>query len=137
MGAVGKLTLGKQVSRHQTTIMMKAILNLALVAALATAVFGNINHNRERRAVPKLLAYKAGGSGASPLPPHVDPNLGQSSAQINSMVTGASMSGPLAVLGILKILASGVVAANYFQAQNSFKRRASYANAGPYIQKRS
>jgi len=138
MGAVGKLTLGKTVRR---TIMMKAMLNLALVAALATVVFareiGNINHHRERRAVPALLAYKAGGSGASPLPPHVDPNIGQSTAQLNSMATGASMSGPLAVLGILNILASGVMAMNYFQSVNGFQRRANYANAGPYLQKRS
>ena len=79
------------------------MLNLALIAALAATVFGsvsgNTNHHRERRALPALLAHKAGGSGASPLPPHVDPNLGSSSSQLNSMVTGASMSGPLAVLG--------------------------------------
>merc|ERR1711884_522801 len=122
------------------TIMMKAIFNLALVAALATVVFareiGNINHHRERRAIP-LLAYKAGGSGADPLPPHVDPNIGQSTAQLNSMATGASMSGPLAVLGILNILASGVMAMNYFQSVNGFQRRAHYANGGPYLQKRS
>ena len=117
---------------------MKAMLNLALVAALATVVFareiGNNNHHREKRAFPK---YKSGGSGADPLPPHVDPNIGQSTAQLNSMATGASMSGPLAVLGILNILASGVMAMNYFQSVNGLQRRAHYANGGPYLQKRS
>ena len=120
---------------------MKAMLNLALVAALATVVFareiGNNNHHREKRALPLLKGYKSGGSGADPLPPHVDPNIGQSTAQLNSMATGASMSGPLAVLGILNILASGVMAMNYFQSVNGLQRRAHYTNGGPYLQKRS
>ena len=119
------------------------MLNLALIAALAATVFGsvsgNTNHHRERRAfpaIPILLAYKSGGSGAGPLPPHVDPNIGQSSAQLNSMSTSASMSGPLAVMGILNIIASGVMAMNYFQAVNA-RRRSGPAYGGPYIQKRS
>ena len=119
---------------------MKAMLNLALVAALATVVFareiGNNNHHREKRALPLLKGYKSGGSGADPLPPHVDPNIGQSTAQLNSMATGASMSGPLAILGGLAILMSLFMAANYFQAVNA-KRRAGYAYGGQYIQKRS
>ena len=125
---------------------MKAILNLALLAAAATtaasaAAMSNNNHHREKRAIPKLaaiplLAYKSGGSGAAPLPDYIDPNIGQSTAQINSMVTGASMSGPLAVLGMLNILASGVMAMYYFQSVNA-ARRAGYTNRGSYIQKRS
>ena len=93
---------------------MKETLNLALLVLLAaTTAFatemGNNNHHREKRAIPKLaaiplLAYKSGGSGASPLPPHIDPNIGQSSAQINAVATTASMSGPFAVLGILHII---------------------------------
>ena len=112
---------------------MKAMLNLALVAALATVVFareiGNNNHHREKRALPLLKGYKSGGSGAGPLPPHVDPNIGQSSAQLNSMSTSASMSGPLATMGVTLIITSAVMAANYFQAVNSQRRS--------YIQKRS
>ena len=121
-------------------------MNLALLVVLATTTafatdMGNNNHHREKRALPKLaaiplLAYKSGGSGASPLPPHVDPNIGQSSAQLNSMSTSASMSGPLAVMGILNIIASGVMAMNYFQAVNA-RRRSGPAYGGPYIQKRS
>ena len=123
---------------------MKAMSNLALLAALGATIIatvsGNTNHHRQKRAIPAipfLLAYKSGGSGASPLPDYIDPNIGQSTAQINSMVTGASMSGPLAVLGILNILASGVMAMNYFQSVNGLQRRAHYANGGPYLQKRS
>merc|ERR1711963_729178 len=119
---------------------MKGILSLALLAAIATTAasvqMGNNNHHREKRAFPKLKAYKSGGSGAGPLPPHVDPNIGQSSAQLNSMSTSASMSGPLAVMGILNIIASGVMAMNYFQAVNA-RRRSGPAYGGPYIQKRS
>ena len=106
---------------------------------LSPTELGSNNHHREKRAIPAipfLIAYKSGGSGASPLPPHVDPNIGQSSAQINSMSTSASMSGPLAVLGGLAILASFFMAANYFQAVNA-KRRAGYSYGGQYIQKRS
>jgi len=119
---------------------MKGVLSLALLAAMATTAasvpMGNNNHHREKRAIPKLglLKYKSGGSGAGPLPPHVDPNIGQSSAQINSMSTSASMSGPLATMGVLLILTSAVMAANYFQAVNA-QRRSGYA--GPHIQKRS
>merc|ERR1712012_303543 len=117
---------------------MKGILSLALLAAIATTAasveMGNNNHHREKRAFPKLKAYKSGGSGAGPLPPHVDPNIGQSSAKLNSMSTSASMSGPLATMGVLAILASALMAANYFQAVNA-KRRSGYA--GPHFQKRS
>ena len=129
--------------------MSKLALLAALAAIIIATVNANTNHHRERRSpggpvplYPKLaaaiplLAYKSGGSGASPLPPHVDPNIGQSTAQLNSMVTGASMSGPLAVLGTLNILASFVMAIYYFQSVNA-ARRAGYANGGPYIQKRS
>ena len=130
---------------------MKAMSNLALLAALGATIIatvsGNTNHavlsssshHRQKRAIPAipfLLAYKSGGSGAGPLPPHVDPNIGQSSAQLNSMSTSASMSGPLAVMGILNIIASGVMAMNYFQAVNA-RRRSGPAYGGPYIQKRS
>ena len=139
---------------------MKAMSNLALLAALGATIIatvsGNTNHHRQRRspgppvlssgshhrqkraipAIPFLLAYKSGGSGASPLPDYIDPNIGQSTAQINSMSTGASMSGPLAVLGTLNILASGVMAMYYFQSVNA-ARRAGYTNGGSYIQKRS
>ena len=125
---------------------MKAMSNLALLAALVVTIIatvsGNTNHHRQRRSPgpPWLLlgklAYKSGGSGAGPLPPHVDPNIGQSSAQLNSMSTSASMSGPLAVMGILNIIASGVMAMNYFQAVNA-RRRSGPAYGGPYIQKRS
>ena len=133
---------------------MKAMSNLALLAALGATIIatvsGNTNHHRQRRspgphlpssssshhrqkraipAIPFLLAYKSGGSGAGPLPPHVDPNIGQSSAQLNSMSTSASMSGPLATMGVTLIITSAVMAANYFQAVNA-KRRS-------YIQKRS
>ena len=105
---------------------------------------GNNNHHRGKRAFPAIpatpllakLAKESGGSGADPLPPHVDPNIGQSSAQLNSMSTSASMSGPLAVLGTLNILASGVMAMYYFQSVNA-ARRAGYTNRGSYIQKRS
>ena len=140
---------------------MKAMSNLALLAALGATIIatvsGNTNHHRQRRspgpplpssssshhrqkraipAIPFLLAYKSGGSGAAPLPDYIDPNIGQSTAQINSMSTGASMSGPLAVLGTLNILASGVMAMYYFQSVNA-ARRAGYTNRGSYIQKRS
>jgi len=122
---------------------MKAMSNLALLAALVATIIatvsGNTNHHRQKRAIPAipfLLAYKSGGSGAAPLPDYIDPNIGQSTAQINSMSTGASMSGPLAVLGTLNILASGVMAMYYFQSVNA-ARRAGYTNGGSYIQKRS
>ena len=83
------------------------VLLLVLEATMASqATLHHNNHHREKRALPKLalLAYKSGGSGASPLPPHVDPNIGQSSAQINAIATTASMSGPFAVMGILHII---------------------------------
>ena len=123
---------------------MKGQLCVVLLMAFATTLaspteLGSNNHHREKRAIPAipfLIAYKSGGSGASPLPPHVDPNIGQSSAQINSMSTSASMSGPLAVMGILNIVASGFMAMNYFQAVNA-RRRSGHAYGGPYIQKRS
>ena len=115
---------------------MKAMSNLALLAALGATIIatvsGNTNHHRQRRSPGPpwaLLALKSGGSGAGPLPPHVDPNIGQSSAQLNSMSTSASMSGPLATLGVLLIIISAEMAGNYFQAVNA-KRRS-------YIQKRS
>ena len=122
---------------------MKAILTLALLASLATNAASGLgragngrnqqtNLHRLKRAIP----LKSGGSGASPLPDYIDPNIGQSTAQINSMSTGASMSGPLAVLGTLNILASGVMAMYYFQSVNA-ARRAGYTNGGSYIQKRS
>ena len=127
----------------QYNFQMKGILSLALLAAIATtaasATMGNNHHHLEKRS-PKtilpLLALKSGGSGASPLPPHIDPNIGQSSAQLNMMATSSSMSGPLAILGGLAILMSLFMAANYFQAVNA-KRRAGYAYGGQYIQKRS
>ena len=136
---------------------MKGILSLALLVAITTKAtsatrggasateISNNNHHREKREIPdgpqplkskKLLPLLAllgsGGSGADPLPPHVDPNIGQSSAQINSIQT--SMSGPLATMGVLAILTSALMAANYFQAVNA-KRRKGYS--GPHFQKRS
>lgn len=127
---------------------MKVLLSLAFVVAIAitstSAIeMGNTNHHRGKRAIPKIplalaLAYKSGGgdSGGSRLPPHIDPNIGMSTTELNTMPITASMSGPLAVLGGLSILASLVMAANYFQAVNA-KRRSAYAYGGPNIQKRS
>ena len=86
---------------------LSIVLLLVLSATIAAqATLQQNNHHREKRALPKLalLAYKSGGSGASPLPPHIDPNIGQSSAQLNALATTASMSGPFAVLGILHII---------------------------------
>merc|ERR1712012_1432990 len=141
MGAT--LRKRKQV-RQDRKAMMKGQLSVVLLMALATtltsaAVLSSSSHHRQKRAfpaIPFLIAYKSGGSGASPLPPHVDPNIGQSSAQLNSMSTSTSMSGPLAVMGILNIIASGVMAMNYFQAVNA-RRRSGHTYGGPYIQKRS
>ena len=123
---------------------MKAILKLALLAAVATtaasaAAMGHSNHHREKRALPKLaaiplLAYKSGGSGAGPLPPHIDPNIGMSNMKFHEMPIEASFSGPLATLGVLAIISSAFMAASYFQAVNA-QRRSGYA--GQYIQKRS
>ena len=123
---------------------MKAVLKLALLAAVATtaasaAAMGNNNHHREKRALPKLaaiplLAYKSGGSGAGPLPPHIDPNIGMSNMKFHEMPIEASFSGPLATLGVLAIISSAFMAASYFQAVNA-QRRSGYA--GQYIQKRS
>ena len=127
---------------------MKAILNLALLAAAATtaasaAAMSNNNHHREKRApgppaaiAAKIaaLAYSSGGSGASPLPPHIDPNVGMSTMKFHEMPIEASFSGPLATMGVLAILTSALMAANYFQAVNA-QRRAGYG--GQYIQKRS
>ena len=123
---------------------MKEILKLALLAAVATtaasaAAMGNNNHHREKRALPKLaaiplLAYKSGGSGAGPLPPHIDPNIGMSNMKFHEMPIEASFSGPLATLGVLAIISSAFMAASYFQAANA-QRRSGYA--GQYIQKRS
>ena len=124
---------------------MKEILKLALLAAVATtaasaAAMGNNNHRREKRALPKLaaiplaIAYKSGGSGAGPLPPHIDPNIGMSNMKFHEMPIEASFSGPLATLGVLAIISSAFMAASYFQAVNA-QRRSGYA--GQYIQKRS
>ena len=122
---------------------MKASLSLALLVAIATTSAtesGTNTQQRVKRAVPKLallapLAFK-GGSETNDLPPGFDPNVGSTAAVINSMATSASMSGPLAVLGGLNVLASLVMAMNYFQAVNA-RRRSEYAYGGPYIQKRS
>jgi len=143
---MGTLRKRKQV-RQDRKAMMKGQLSVVLLVALATTLASaavlssssSSNHHRQKRAIPAipfLIAYKSGGSGAGPLPPHVDPNIGQSSAQLNSMSTSASMSGPLAVMGILNIIASGVMAMNYFQAVNA-RRRSGHSYGGPYIQKRS
>ena len=123
---------------------MKETLNLALLVVLATTTafatdMGNNNHHREKRALPKLaaiplLAYKSGGSGAGPLPPHIDPNIGMSNMKFHEMPIEASFSGPLATLGVLAIISSAFMAASYFQAVNA-QRRSGYA--GQYIQKRS
>ena len=122
---------------------MKGILSLALLAAIATTAacveMGNNNHHREKRALPKLaaiplLAYESGGSGAGPLPPHIDPNIGMSNMKFHEMPIEASFSGPLATLGVLAIISSAFMAASYFQAANA-QRRSGYA--GQYIHKRS
>ena len=127
---------------------MKAILSLALLVAVATTSASptetrNSDHHREKRALPKIpiaiglaLAEKSGGSGSSKLPPHIDPNVGMSATELGTMPITASMSGPLAVLGGLSILASLAMAMNYFQAVNA-RRRSAHAYGGPYIQKRS
>ena len=129
---------------------MNAILSLALLVAVAIATTSasptetrNSDHHREKRALPKIpiaigiaLAQKSGGGGASKLPPHLDPNVGMSSTELGTMPITASMSGPLAVLGGLSILASLAMAMNYFQAVNA-RRRSAHAYVGPYIQKRS
>ena len=126
---------------------MKTILTVALMAALATnAALGHgpagngriqtTNHHRAKRALPiiPLLAANSGGSGASPLPPHVDPNIGMSTDKFHEMPIEASFSGPFATMGVILILTSALMAANYFQAVNA-QRRSGYA--GQYIQKRS
>ena len=123
---------------------MKAILTLALLASLATNAASGLgragngrnqqtNLHRLKRAIP-LIALKSGGSGASPLPPHVDPNIGMSTDMLHEMPIEASFSGPLATLGVLAIISSAFMAASYFQAVNA-QRRSGYA--GQYIQKRS
>ena len=138
---------------------MGAYINLALLAALtitlvsASDMRGNNNHRMKRTpqnplvgfADPILLSKKgakvalalasqSGGDGASPLPPHIDPNIGMSTDKFHRMPIDASFSGPLATLGVMCILVSAVMAVNYFQAVN-VRRRSSYV--GPYIQKRS
>ena len=87
---VGDLLWHNLKEKFTYNFQMKETLNLAILVVLATTTafateMGNNNHHREKRAIPKLaaiplLAYKSGGSGASPLPPHIDPNIGQSSA---------------------------------------------------------
>ena len=146
MGSCGERSLFIKSYKTYFTFQMKGQLSVVLLMALATTLASaavlsssSSSHHRQKRAIPAipfLLAYKSGGSGASPLPDYIDPNIGQSTAQINSMSTGASMSGPLAVLGTLNILASGVMAMYYFQSVNA-ARRAGYTNGGSYIQKRS
>ena len=109
---------------------MKAILNLALLASLAINAASGLgragngrnqqtNLHRLKRAIP-LIALKSGGSGASPLPPHVDPNIGMSTVlnDFHKMPIGASFSGPLAVTGMLAIATSLAMAYSYFQAVN-------------------
>ena len=136
---------------------MKAIFNFALLAALATTAasateIGN-NHHRDKRS-PKIkpcikppctpgplpllgkLKYKSGGSGASPLPPHIDPNIGMSTDMFQSMPITNSFSGPLSILGGFAILVSFAMAASYFSTVNA-NQRLGYDYAGPYIQKRS
>ena len=123
---------------------MKETLNFALLVVLATTAFatemGNNNQHREKRALPKLaaiplaIAYKSGGSGAGPLPPHIDPNIGMSTDKFHEMPNESSFSGPFATMGVILILTSALMAANYFQAVNT-QRRSGYA--GQYIQKRS
>ena len=106
---------------------MKAILTLALLASLATNAASGLgragngrnqqtNLHRLKRAIP----LKSGGSGASPLPPHVDPNIGMSTVlnDFHKMPIGASFSGPLAVTGMLAIATSLAMAYSYFQAVN-------------------
>jgi len=123
---------------------MKAPLTLALLVAIATTSAtetGTNTHNRVKRAIPLIplaIAYAkySGDSSPDALPPGVDPNFGSTAEQINSMATSTSMSGPLAVLGGLNVLASLVMAMNYFQAVNA-RRRSDYASGGQYIQKRS
>ena len=122
---------------------MKAILTLALLASLATNAASGLgragngrnqqtNLHRLKRAIP-LIALKSGGSGASPLPPHVDPNIGMSTAlnDFHKMPVGASFSGPLAVTGMVAIATSLAMAYSYFQAVNEFER-SPHAYTGPY-----
>ena len=132
---------------------MRSNINLALLMAIAITLVsasdtrGNNSHRMKRAPQNGLhllskigakgalaLASQSGGDGASPLPPHIDPNIGMSTDKFHRMPIDASFSGPLATLGVMCILVSAFMAVNYFQAVN-VRRRSSYV--GPYIQKRS
>ena len=135
---------------------MRSNINSALLMAIAITLVsasdmrGNNSHRMKRAPqnvlldpllwskkgakVALALASQSGGDGASPLPPHIDPNIGMSTDRFHTMPIDASFSGPFATLGVMCILVSAVMAVNYFQAVN-VRRRSSYA--GPYIQKRS
>ena len=130
---------------------MNSILSLALLVAVATTSAspteaGNSNHHRVKRAIPKIplipiavglkIAENSGGSGGGKLPPHINPNVGMSATELGTRPITTSMSGPLAVMGGFTILASLVMAMNYFQAVDA-RRRSAHAYGGPYIQKRS
>ena len=132
---------------------MRSNINLALLMAIAITLVSasdmrdNIGHRMKRAPQNGLLllskigakgalalASQSGGDGASPLPPHIDPNVGMSTDRFHRMPIDTSFSGPFATLGVMCILVSAFMAVNYFQAVN-VRRRSSYV--GPYIQKRS
>ena len=143
----------------QSSFQMRTIFNLTLMAAIAITLASvtdrsDSNHHRERRYIPGPtelkysiplalgLAYSSGGgSGGSGLPSHIDPNIGMSAANINSMATRASMAGPLSLLGALTILASLALATKYYQARHAKQNVLYYKyydHSRPYyIKKRS
>ena len=148
--SVHKTTVSDKGTKH--FFQMRANIYLALLMAIAITLVsasdmrGNNRHRMKRapqnglfllskKVLPALaLASQSGGDGASPLPPHIDPNIGMSTDKFHRMPIDASFSGPFATLGVMCILVSAFMAVNYFQAVN-VQRRSSYA--GPYIQKRS
>jgi len=109
------------------------VVTIATIASATVSLAGVLNpehHDASRRlskrAIP-LLAYKSGGSGASSsLPNHIDPNLGQSSAMLNQMATGASMAQPLWISGVTMILISFAMGMQYMAAANRVALARSY-----------
>ena len=101
-----------------------------------TLLLATVSASPKKNPFPEVLLpfLAAGGSGADPLPPHIDPNIGMSNMKFHEMPIEASFSGPLATLGVLAIISSAFMAASYFQAANA-QRRSGYA--GQYIHKRS
>ena len=63
-------------------------------------------------------ALKGGYAGAHAAASHASGGYGSTLGHMAAMGTAASFSGPLAVLGLLKIGAAAFMALNYFRAQN-------------------